>query len=100
MGQVSIKINGRDYDVACADGEEDHVSALAAQVSVRVEQLAASVGQLGEARMLLMACLVLADELSESTKNGGGADTGGGDAKLLDAMSERIERIAQSLENA
>lgn len=98
MGQVSIKINGRDYDVACADGEEDHVSSLAAQVSSRVEQLAESVGQLGEARMLLMACLVLADELSEGADNG--ARAAGGDAELLDAMSERIERIAQSLENA
>ena len=100
MGQVSIKINDRDYDVACADGEEDHVTQLAAQVSTRVEQLVNSVGQLGEARMLLMACLVLADEVSEIAGTGGGADTDPGNAALLDAMAERIERIAQSLENA
>jgi cell division protein ZapA len=99
MGQVSVTINGRDYDIACADGEEDHVSDLAAQVSARVDQLADNVGQLGEARMLLMACLVLADELKEGN-SGSSAAAGGNAAELLDAASERIELIAQRLEKA
>ena len=99
MGQVSIKINGRDYDIACADGEEDHVNELASEVSARVDYLASSVGQLGEARMLLMACLVLADELKEKNDEiDSAADTQAG--SLLDSVSERIERIAARLENA
>lgn len=99
MGQVSININGRDYNIACADGEEEHVSKLAGQVAVRVEQLAGTVGQLGEARMLLMACLVFADELSEIADQGQNA-ADGATGEQLDAISERIERIAASLKNA
>jgi cell division protein ZapA len=99
MGQVSVNINGRDYDIACADGEEEHVNQLAGLVAARVDKLAASVGQLGEARMLLMACLVLADELKESA---GDIDTTAENrvGELLDGVSERIELIAQRLENA
>ena len=99
MGQVSININGRDYDIACADGEEEHVNQLAGLVAARVDQLATSVGQLGEARMLLMACLVLADELKEKSGDiDATAENRAGE--LLDAVSERIELIAQRLENA
>ena len=64
MGQVSITVNGRDYKIACDDGEEEHLAYLASYISHHADDLVGSAGQVGEARLLLMTALVLADELS------------------------------------
>ncbi len=66
MGQVKVSINDRSYAVSCGDGEEDHVRELAAYVNRHVASLADEVGQVGEARLLLMASLLISDELSRS----------------------------------
>ncbi|GAK46571.1 conserved protein [Tepidicaulis marinus] len=63
MGQVSVSINGRAYSIACDDGQEKHLTELAAYVDEQVTGLAAQVGQVGDARLMLMASLLLADEL-------------------------------------
>ena len=69
MGQVRITLNGRGYDIACEDGQEEHVMRLANAMSERVNQLVAANGQVGEARLLLMAGLLMADDLhSERAK--------------------------------
>lgn len=111
MAQVNIQINGRDYLIACEDGEEKHLSFLAEYVSRQVDGLVESVGQVGEARLLLMASLLVADELAEASqeldavKNGTSrpatADTGGdGDSGMdLTQLTERIEDIAARLEH-
>ena len=65
MGQVSVTVNGRSYTVACDDGQEDHVTELAQYIDSHVTELTESVGQVGDARLLLMASLLVADELSE-----------------------------------
>ena len=65
MGQVSVTVNGRSYMVACDDGQEDHVTELAAYIDGHVTELSNSVGQVGDARLLLMASLLVTDELSE-----------------------------------
>lgn len=65
MAQVDITVNGRSYSVACDDGQEDHLHKLGAYLDKRVGELAASMGQLGDARLLLMAGLLVSDELSE-----------------------------------
>jgi cell division protein ZapA len=113
MAQVSIKINGRDYLIACEDGEEEHLTFLAEYVNRQVDGLVENVGQVGEARLLLMASLLVADELSETSRQldelrGGGetgADTAGGmSAPVAPAdlakLTERIEDIAARLESA
>lgn len=66
MAQVSVTVNGNTYLLACADGEEEHINRLARSIDRRVADLVASVGQAGEARLILMASLVLADELGEA----------------------------------
>ena len=63
MGQVRITLNGRGYDIACDDGQEEHVMRLANALSERVNQLVTANGQVGEARLLLMAGLLMADDL-------------------------------------
>jgi cell division protein ZapA len=66
MPLVNILIHGRAYTLACDDGEESHVRELGEFLDKRVRELPAAVGQTGEARMLLMAGLLIADELSDA----------------------------------
>jgi cell division protein ZapA len=68
MAQVNLQINGRDYLIACEDGEEKHLTFLAKYINGQVEGLVESVGQVGEARLLLMASLMVADELAETSQ--------------------------------
>jgi cell division protein ZapA len=65
MAQINVTVNGRVYTVACDDGEEAHLEDLARYLANQVEKLVESVGQVGETRLLLLAGLVVADELSE-----------------------------------
>ena len=66
MPLVNVLVNGRAYTVACDDGEEDHVRELGQFLDKRVRELSGSVGQVGDARLLIMAGLVVADELAEA----------------------------------
>jgi len=68
MGQVNVSINDRSYSVACGDGEEDHLRELARYLDGHVGDLAKSVGQVGDTRLLLLAGLLLADEYSDALK--------------------------------
>ncbi|WP_375256416.1 cell division protein ZapA [Yoonia sp.] len=62
MPQVEIVIAGRTFDVACQDGEEHYLHSAAAMLDVEAKHLADQIGRLPEARMLLMAGLMLADK--------------------------------------
>jgi cell division protein ZapA len=117
MSQISISINGRDYSIVCDDGQEQHLSRLAEYLDKRVAELVDSVGQIGDARLLLMVGLLIADELSDAYAEL--AARGEGDtptqargrdrdsaqmademAVMLESASRRIEAIAARLERA
>ncbi|MDO8288541.1 MAG: cell division protein ZapA [Parvibaculum sp.] len=66
MGQVTVLVNDKAYMVSCGDGEEAHLKELGAYVNRHVTDLAREVGQVGETRLLLMASLLVADELAEA----------------------------------
>ena len=66
MGQVSVPVNGRSYAITCDDGQEPRIRRLAQYVDAKVAAFVGSVGQAGEARLLLLAALVIADELSDA----------------------------------
>jgi cell division protein ZapA len=66
MPLVNVLVNGRAYTMACDEGEEDHVRELGQFVDKRVRELSGSVGQVGDSRLLLMASLVVADELADA----------------------------------
>jgi cell division protein ZapA len=66
MAQVSVRINGRQYQVACEDGQEEHLDKLAAYIDQRVADLVKEVGQVGDARLLVMSALLIADELADA----------------------------------
>lgn len=99
MSNVTLQIGGRSYTVACAEGEEAHVSALGQSIAAKVEHL--GTGQ-GEARQLLFAALLLADELHEARGRPGGPPTAASPsdagAATLEAVADRLEKIASALE--
>jgi cell division protein ZapA len=66
MAQVIVRINGRGYPVACEDGQEPHLERLAAYIDQRVADLIKDIGQVGDARLLVMAALLIADELADA----------------------------------
>jgi len=65
MAEVQITVNGRVYHMACDDGQEEHLLTLADYVGGRVAELAQNMGQVGDARLLVMASILIADELSD-----------------------------------
>jgi len=69
MALVHIRLNGRDYDVACDDGQEDHLRGLAGQVDDRLKTLIRAMGtNPGESMALALIALTMADELLENKK--------------------------------
>jgi cell division protein ZapA len=66
MPQVSVTINGRQFRMACEDGEEPHLLRLAEDLDQRIARLRTRFGEIGDTRLTVMAALTLADELSET----------------------------------
>ncbi|MBB3173520.1 cell division protein ZapA [Endobacter medicaginis] len=65
MAQVTIRINGYPYTVGCADGQEGHLNSMASEIDRRVDQVKALGNQSGESRMLVLAALLMADEIHD-----------------------------------
>ncbi len=103
MPVVKVSVNGQDYQVVCEEGQEAHLGNMADYVDKRVAQLAEDVGQVGEARLILMASLMIADELSDAIDEMDGlrSGTGAEDASATyEHLASRIESIAARLETA
>jgi cell division protein ZapA len=65
LAQLTIKINGYAYTVGCEDGQEQHLQAMCEQVEKRIESIKALGGNSGEARLLVLAALLMADEIHD-----------------------------------
>jgi cell division protein ZapA len=65
MGQVSVTLNGRTYRLECGEGEEAHIVALAEYLATHVDTMKRKFGQVGDDRLILMASLLVTDELWE-----------------------------------
>ena len=94
MSNVTLKIGGRNYAVACAEGEEDHVITLGQLIDEKVAGMGSSGGQ-NEVRSLLFAALLMADELHEARQSREKAPAG----DMPPDMAPALERIAQRIEN-
>ena len=109
MPSVQITVNGRNYDVACDPGQEQHLRELARSLDSRIRQLIKSAGPASEGRLLLMAGLLIADELHEARIE---LDRLQSDrspprsvlerqlADTLEQLASRLESIAAQLEAA
>ncbi len=104
MGQIVVKVNGRDFPLSCADGQEARIRRLAQYVDAKVGEFVRAVGQVGEARLILLAAIVIADELSdanealqqERSRARGGEPSEA--AASVRSAAQRIETIAARLE--
>lgn len=100
MSNVTLEIAGRKFTVACAEGEEPHIEKLGRIIDRKIGDMPALATQ-SEARCLLYAALLLADENFELQQSGGSAPEPQPDiAEPLEALAERLESIASQLENA
>jgi cell division protein ZapA len=66
MTQVTATIAGRQFRLACEDGQEEHLQALAKSLDQRIIDLRAKFGEIGDTRLTVMAALTIADEVAES----------------------------------
>lgn len=68
MAKITLDVGGRNYDMHCRDGEEDHLRGLAAVIDSKCTQASDALGVMSEARQLLTAALLIADELHKTQK--------------------------------
>ncbi len=68
MSHVNVTIHGRQYRMACDDGQEDHLLRLARDLDHRIDQLKARFGAVSDMRLMVMAALTIADELADAGK--------------------------------
>jgi cell division protein ZapA len=100
MSNVDLSIGGKSFRVACAPGEEQHVAGLGRLIDGKIASMDGIAGQ-SEARMLLFASLLLADELHELKNRGGSAASSVPDpaiAEKLEAVAIALEKCASGLE--
>ena len=103
MAELDIDIAGRRYRVACRDGEEDNLRAAAGIVDAKSREALAGMGALSEARQLLFAALLIADQLIEKKGVQAPSPSMPPDPQVVrrvDVLAERLERLANSLETA
>ncbi|MBO9726626.1 MAG: cell division protein ZapA [Novosphingobium sp.] len=99
MANVTLTIGGREFMLACADGEEAHITRLAQMIDEKLAQ-AGVVGQT-EPRMLLFASLMLADELHELRQRPTVAPPPppAPEPEIPEVLVEELVRIADHVEN-
>ena len=99
MGQVTVNLNGHHYTIGCADGDEGRLRILAEDLDKRMTSLVGAVGQVGDARLLVMLSLLLLDEMEEARGSSAPApqadDTA---AAAIESLAARMESLAERLE--
>ncbi|HEY0113276.1 MAG TPA: cell division protein ZapA [Allosphingosinicella sp.] len=101
MASVDVEVGGRRYSVACRAGEEGKLRSVAAIVDEKARDAAAALGNLSEARHLLYASLLLADEVKEGRASHATPTVAEPDPALaaaLERLAERVESLAERLE--
>ena len=89
MSNVTISIAARRYTIACAPGQEAHISALGASIDAKLAEMP-NLGAQSEARLLLYAALLLADEAHEAANPV---------ARIEEQVADSLERVATQLES-
>jgi cell division protein ZapA len=105
MPDVTVQIGGHSYTIACREGEEAHLSGIAAIVDQKAAQAREAVGGVNEVRQLLFASLLLADELDEAQKGLPAAtvaprpvQTAISDPAITEMLAETLEHLAARIE--
>ena len=107
MPILDIIVHNRPYSVQCGEGQELRVKRLASYVDARVKEQAAAVGQIGDARLLVLTSLLIADELDDALSeikrlqagmSKASAADDNGTAALIDRLAQRLEQLAAVVE--
>ena len=98
MPMVDLTIAGRTYQVACRDGEEENLRSAARLVDGKSREAIAGLGTMSEARQLLFASLLLADQLVED-RPASAAPEDPRLAQAAEALAARLEALADTLES-
>jgi cell division protein ZapA len=97
-----VPVNGRSFAILCDDGQEPRIRRLAQYVDRKVAEFVGNVGQVGEARLLLLAALAIADELSDAKealeKERSGAQAAGTERVAADTAADNIKDMAKRVE--
>ena len=75
MASVNVTINGRQFRIGCEEGQEQHIEKLATDFDALISDLRGRIGEVGDARLTVMAALTIADDLSEATRKIRGLET-------------------------
>ncbi len=116
MAQVTISVMGRAYRMACEDGQEDHLSGLAADFEKIIDELRGSFGEIGDQRLMVMGGILIMDRLRDAEER---LERAGHDLRdvresrrdtvasmesmeenvaiLLESAAERIENLARRI---
>lgn len=105
MASIDIEVAGRRYNVACRDGEEQHLHSVAAMVDQSAQRAHDALGSLTETRQLLFAALLMADDIKEMRAGAGIPDPVPPPpdpqvAQALERLAARMESLADSLERS
>ena len=85
---VTVRINGQPYQMGCDVGQESHIEEMGRNVDAIVQQLVGSVGQIGDARLLAMAGLILSDQVQSANLQAGTASRQSSSDKPVTAQEE------------
>lgn len=94
MPLVNVMVNARAYTIACDEGEQEHLKELAAHVDEKVRELAGSVGQVGDQKLMLMAAVLITDEFFEARGHSRKAK------ELASAKADLDARVAEAEKRA
>ena len=116
MASVNVTIDGRQFRMACEDGQEEHLAALAADFDARITDMRSKFGEVGDQRLTIMAALTIADQLAETVNklrqveaelpalraaqllaNDRAQATQAAVVAAFNAAAERLERVAKRL---
>ena len=116
MASVNVTINGRQFRIGCEEGQEQHIEKLATDFDALISDLRGRIGEVGDARLTVMAALTIADDLSETTRKIRGLEaelsalkeariasadrnqaTQAAVAAAFNAAAERVEGVARKL---
>jgi cell division protein ZapA len=92
MSQVSVTIDGRKYRLACNEGEEARLESLAGLIDQKIGEMRTTFGEIGDQRLVIMAALTLADNLTEARDEAAAA------RKRTEDAERRVNAIASSLD--
>jgi len=68
MANVNIKFNGKEFLLSCDDGQEEHLEELSEHLNKKFVSLKASLGNIGENKLLLITSIKVMDEYFETKK--------------------------------